>query len=103
MTVKVAAAPDSNSIPDQAEGAVETGTDKLVEFVVGLRPDNVPSSAHQRAAELVVDHLAGSLHGLSLPWSQIIADYAEDEGGRADAILYGRGRVPARMARLRMA
>ena len=100
MTSKVAAKPDRLPIVDQREGADESRTDKLVDFVVGLQSENVPSSAYQRAAELVIDHLAGSLHGLSLPWSEIIADYAEDEGGRADAILYGRGRVPARMAAL---
>jgi 2-methylcitrate dehydratase PrpD len=97
MTAKTAAKPDTQP---EAEDTGKSRTDKLVDFVVGLGPKNVPASAYQRASELVIDHLAGSLHGLSLPWSQIIADYVEEEGGRADAVLYGRGRVSARNAAL---
>ncbi|MGA2567611.1 MAG: MmgE/PrpD family protein [Pseudolabrys sp.] len=82
-----------------ADGAAGR-TKELADFVSALTPDTVPPRALGRAAELIVDHLAVSLHSLDLPWSKIIADYVSDEGGRADATLYGGGRVPARMAAL---
>ena len=75
-------------------------TDQLADFVSGLNPASVPASAFKRAAELVVDHLAVSLHSLDMPWSKIMADYVTAEGGRADATMYGGGRIPARMAAL---
>ena len=92
------AATQSNAKPSGA--ADDSRTAQLADFVTGLHAGNVPQSAYQRATELVVDHLAVTLHGLDLPWSKIMAGYVEEEGGRADSTLYGRGRVPARMAAL---
>lgn len=83
-----------------AKDAAGHRTEQLAAFVAGLNPDNVPVGLLRRAAELVVDHLAVSLHSLDLPWSKIIAAYVEDEGGRADATVYGGARIPARMAAL---
>jgi 2-methylcitrate dehydratase PrpD len=93
MTINVTA-------PREGSKADQPRTQTLVDFITTLRPDTIPQSAYQRAAELVVDHLAGSLHALDLPWSTIIADYAEAEGGREDATIYGRGKVAARTAAL---
>ncbi len=75
-------------------------TDRMAQFVGGLSAAQVPDSAYERAAELVVDYFAVALHGLNLPWSKIMADYAEYEGGRPDATLLGRGKISARMAAL---
>ena len=88
---------DSTGRVDAAAGQ---RTERLASFIAGLKPNSVPAHLLRRAAELVVDHLAVSLHSLDLPWSKIIAEYVTDEGGRADATLYGGGRVPARMAAL---
>ncbi|MEI9804714.1 MAG: MmgE/PrpD family protein [Pseudolabrys sp.] len=89
-----------NTAAEKSAKEGEQHTAQLADFITGMTADNVPTSALRRAAELVVDHLAVSLHGLELPWSKIMAGYVEDEGGRPDATLYGAGRVPARMAAL---
>jgi 2-methylcitrate dehydratase PrpD len=89
-----------NAAAEKSAKEGEQRTAKLADFITGMTADNVPKQALRRAAELVVDHLAVSLHGLDLPWSKIMAGYVEDEGGRPDATLYGAGRVPARMAAL---
>ena len=100
MAVTAAIKPNTQPRSADEANATELRTEQLAEFVVGLDADNVPRSAYQRAIDLVVDYLAVSLHGLNLPWSKIIADYVEEEGGHAQSVLLGRGRVPARMAAL---
>jgi 2-methylcitrate dehydratase PrpD len=73
-----------------------TGT--LAEFAAG---DIVPSSEARLVTVLsALDWLAVGLAGRSEPVSTILRQLAADEGGAAQATLFGGGQVPVRMAAL---
>ena len=75
-------------------------TAALADVLAGLDGAHLPRATVERTMDLVADHLGVALHGLDLPWSRIIAEFGCAEGGRPDATVYGRGRVPARTAAL---
>jgi 2-methylcitrate dehydratase PrpD len=68
-------------------------TARLAAFLSTLEPDRIPARVLERTKDLVLDHLAGALHSLSLPWSTIVRDYAGTIGGRAQSTIYGYGRT----------
>lgn len=72
----------------------------LADVLCALDTATLPQATVERTMDLVVDHLGVALHGLDLPWSRIIAEFGTEEGGRPDATVYGRGRLPARTAAL---
>jgi len=85
---------------DTAPAPKTDHTAKLAGFLAGLDYDAIPAHVVERAKDLVLDHAGVALHGLDLPWSRIISEYAEAEGGSGASTLYGRGRIAARMAAL---
>lgn len=88
----------AHSTHGAAEAADRTAA--LADVLATLDAAALPRATFERTMDLVVDHLGVALHGLDLPWSRIIAEFGAEEGGRPDATIYGRGRLPARTAAL---
>ena len=57
-----------NSVPKIANPAAPI----LAGFAAGLRHDNIPVAVIERARQCLVDAVACSMFGMSLPWSQIL-------------------------------
>ena len=59
-------------------------TVRLAEYAAGLRYEDIPSPVAERAKDCIIDTVAVVTQGSTLPWSQIIARYAQriGTGGR---------------------
>ncbi|HUB16746.1 MAG TPA: MmgE/PrpD family protein [Acetobacteraceae bacterium] len=59
-------------------------TVRLAEYAAGLRYEDIPSPVVERAKDCIIDTVAVVTQGSTLPWSQIIARYAQriGTGGR---------------------
>jgi len=55
-------------------------TVRLAEYAAGLRFEDIPSTVIERAKDCIIDTVAVVTQGSSLPWSQIIARYAQRIG-----------------------
>lgn len=89
------------AVRDQETGAqAPDRTARLADTLAALDATRLSDRTLERAMDLVLDHVGVSIHGLDLPWSRIISEFGEEEAGRPDATLYGRGRAPARTAAL---
>jgi 2-methylcitrate dehydratase PrpD len=64
-------------------------TAELAAFVSNLEPASVPASVMQHAKRSVLDTIGCALHGSSLPWCRVLREQAVDEGGTAQAQLWG--------------
>jgi len=60
-------------------------TVRLAEYAAGLRFDDFPPHVVERAKDCIIDTVAVVTQGASLPWSQIVARYAQrvGAGGRS--------------------
>lgn len=76
-------------------------TAELADFLMALNTENTPDALLERAADLLLDHLAVSVQGADLPWSKMMAEYAQQyasQGGQA--AVYGYASAPAALAAL---
>jgi 2-methylcitrate dehydratase PrpD len=60
-------------------------TVRLAEYAAGLRYEDLPPSVVQRAKDCITDTVAVIVQGGGLPWSRIVASYAQriGAGGRS--------------------
>lgn len=64
-------------------------TAALAEYAVGLSYDDIPNAVVQRAKECIIDTVAVSVFGATLPWSRIISGYAARSGGEGHSTILG--------------
>lgn len=76
-------------------------TRQLAGFLATLRPDDVPAATREILRKALVDALGCGVHGLALPWTRKITDFALSQAGPQEAVLWGTGeRVAALNAAL---
>jgi 2-methylcitrate dehydratase PrpD len=63
-------------------------TVRLAEYAAGVRYEDLPPDVVQRAKDCIVDTVAAIVFGAGLPWSQIVARYAQriGPGGRSQIL-----------------
>jgi 2-methylcitrate dehydratase PrpD len=64
-------------------------TEELAGFVAGLSFGDIPPAVVAHARLCALDTLGCGLQGSTLPWSRIAQAVAEEEGGRAEARVWG--------------
>ena len=64
-------------------------TQELARFISSLRADAVPKQTASVLAKALVDAIGCGLYGLTMPWSRIMREYAAEQGGPAEAGLWG--------------
>jgi 2-methylcitrate dehydratase PrpD len=79
-------------------------TAALARFIATLRPQDVPPATREVLAKAVLDGIGCGLHGLTLPWSRALRDFAIEQGGPPQASLWlsGGKRLSAGNAALAM-
>jgi 2-methylcitrate dehydratase PrpD len=77
-----------------------TVTAEAAAFIEGLSVDRIPREAARIGRRCVLDGLSVMIAGLAEDTWTVLADDAESQGGRKDALLFGRGKVkvPAPLA-----
>ena len=68
---------------------VESATRTLARFTAELSYDAVPSDVVEAAKTLLLDCLGCTLYAATLSWSRLAQDYAESEGARPVASVWG--------------
>jgi len=71
--------------PSTAKTAART----LAEFAAGLRYEQIPAAARERARQCIIDTTGAALFGSSLPWSKIVAGHARNCGGNGASRVIG--------------
>ena len=69
-------------------------TIRLAQFASGLRFEDLPVPAIQRAKDSIVDTIATIVFGRSLPWSAMIVAYARRVGDGGRSHILGDGERP---------
>jgi 2-methylcitrate dehydratase PrpD len=72
-----------------AVGATKT----LAEFSAGLKFEDLPDEVVGHLKMAVLDGLACCLHGATLPWTKMVADLVDHDGGTPEASLIGMLRM----------
>lgn len=67
----------------------KTAARTLAEFAVGLRYEQIPEAARERARQCIIDTTGAALFGSHLPWSQIVAGHARNCGGNGSSRIIG--------------
>jgi 2-methylcitrate dehydratase PrpD len=67
-------------------------TRDLARFAVETRPGEIPAEVIERIKLSVIDGLGVCLHGTTLPWTRMVYEVVQDEGGNSVASLWGTGR-----------
>lgn len=75
-------------------------TEHFADFLIKLRPEDVPQATSARCIDLLIDHLAVSIAGMRLPWSQALVQYAREQQAVGAAVIYGAHRSTADIAAL---
>jgi 2-methylcitrate dehydratase PrpD len=75
-------------------------TTQLAHFIATTPEEDLPARCHERAKDLLIDHLGVAYAGLDLPWSRMICARALADGGPPESTIYGHGKVAARNAAL---
>ena len=77
-----------------------TATAEAAAFIEALTPAMIPREAARIGRRCVLDGLSVMIAGLAEETYVLLADDAQEQGGRKDALLFGRGRtrVPAPIA-----
>jgi 2-methylcitrate dehydratase PrpD len=63
----------------------------LARYGAGLRYEDIPAPALQRAKDCITDAVATIVYGADLPWSRIIIDYARGAGSGGRSRILGTG------------
>ena len=95
--VLASAAPSLASIATPAAAAAEPGpggTVTLAAYGAGLRYEDIPPAALQRAKDCMIDAVATIVYGADLPWSRMIIDYVRGTGGGGRSRILGTGSAP---------
>lgn len=66
-------------------------TQELAAFIAGLRSSDITSTSRGVLSKALVDALGCGLYGLTTPWGRIMADFAREQQGPAEAALWGSG------------
>ena len=74
-----------------ATQAAEGATRELAAFVAGLHYDAIPLRVIEKAKACVLDAIGCMLFGATLPWTRIVAEVVQEQGGTAQAALIGSG------------
>ncbi|RZL92356.1 MAG: MmgE/PrpD family protein [Variovorax sp.] len=61
----------------------------LAGFIASLRAEAVPAATRQVLAKAVVDAIGCGLYGLTTPWGRTLRGFAAEQGGPAEAGLWG--------------
>ncbi|WP_077000180.1 MmgE/PrpD family protein [Variovorax sp. KK3] len=61
----------------------------LAGFIASLRPQAVPAATREVLAKAVVDAIGCGLYGLTTPWGRTLRAFAAEQGGPAEAGLWG--------------
>jgi 2-methylcitrate dehydratase PrpD len=85
---------NSNATPEPAART-------LARFAAGLKLQDLPAPVVAQARRCIIDTLGVAIHGATLPWSGMIADYARRYGAGGPCTLFGsEARVQAPFAAL---
>lgn len=78
-----------------------TAARTLSEFAVGLTYDKIPNAVVDRAKVCMIDTIAATIFGATLPWSKIVIDYVRRTSAPGKATVWGTDlRVRAPLAAL---
>ena len=66
-----------------------SATRELADFAVGLRYDDLPKAVVDRLKTSILDALGCCLLGVTLPWTRMLIDLVEQEGGNPRARVIG--------------
>lgn len=75
-------------------------TKALVQHIHRVQWHALPASIQQRTIDLLLDHVAVTLAGATQPWSAMMRQTVQAEGGEAQSTVYGYDALPARAAAL---
>jgi len=100
--------PGTISVLPSVAAAAETPPDgpaatvMLAQYGAGLRYEDIPAPALQRAKDCITDAVGTIIYGADLPWSRIIIQYARGvgSGGRSQILGSGKAGVHPAMAAL---
>ncbi|MDX9819533.1 MAG: MmgE/PrpD family protein, partial [Desulfococcus multivorans] len=71
-------------------------TGRLADFAAGLRFEALAPSLLDRFKTYLLDGIGCGIHGTSLPWARIVADFIKEQGGKGESTLWLQGfRGPA--------
>ncbi|MGV9801859.1 MmgE/PrpD family protein [Mycobacterium sp. NPDC003449] len=91
---------DSKADPAR-DSTVRHPTGELAAWVAGLTVTAVPDDVYAHTARLILDGLGAGLFGSTTPWGRVVGDLVTEQGGVAEAAVWGTGvRVPATQAPL---
>jgi len=65
-------------------------TKELAQFAATLTYDKIPPSVIERIKLCLLDTFACGLFGSTLPWAQIVANFAQELGGEHESTVWGR-------------
>lgn len=66
-----------------------TAARTLAGFAMGLRYEDIPAAARERARQCIIDTTGAALFGSRLPWSRIVAGHAQHCGGNGNSRVIG--------------
>ncbi|MBS1218065.1 MAG: hypothetical protein H6R21_1198 [Proteobacteria bacterium] len=69
--------------------AAPTAARTLAEFATGLKYEDIPAAARERARQCIIDTTGAALFGSRLPWSRIVAGHARNCGGSGSSRVIG--------------
>jgi 2-methylcitrate dehydratase PrpD len=69
-----------------------SATQKLAEFAVGLTYDDLPKPVVERLKSCILDTLGCCIFGVTLPWTKMLIDLVDQEGGNPRARVIGTTR-----------
>ncbi|MCK4786949.1 MAG: MmgE/PrpD family protein, partial [Desulfobacteraceae bacterium] len=66
-------------------------TEKLTDYIIGARFENIPQKAVTKAKEFILDEIGNALGGSSLRSGRIIIEWGRQFGGTPEATLFSDG------------
>lgn len=69
----------------------QTAARTLAAWAAGLRYEDIPDAARERARQCIIDTTGAALFGARLPWSKIVAGHAQNCGGSGASRVIGTG------------
>src|SRR5215470_19972545 len=69
-------------------------TVQLAEFAASYRYDEIPADVVERAKQCITDTIASIIFGYELPWSRIVAGFAQVNGAGGKSRILGPGAAP---------
>jgi len=69
--------------------------ERLADWVVGLRYDDIPGDVVQKAKDCIYDWVCIAIYGADSPWSKALLDIVKETGGKEEStILVHKDKVP---------